>query len=112
MVALPLDPGQMNHRLTLEEPDETSDGQGGSVTQWVQAGAVWARIEPVSSPTFTDMAGGEKAVVTHRILIRYRQGVVAGQRFRKGVRRFAIRLVRDSDESGRMLTCLCEEEAQ
>lgn len=112
MVSLPLDPGQLNHRLMLEVPNDESDGQGGVTRGWTAQGALWAQIEPVSGPSFTDMAGGERAVVTHRIFIRYRQGVAAGQRFRKGVRRFLIRLVRDPDESGRMLSCLCEEEAQ
>lgn len=112
MVGLPLDPGQLNHRLTLEAPQETSDGQGGVTRGWTAQGEIWAHIEPVTGPSFTDMAGGERAVVTHRIFMRHRSGVVAGQRLRKGARRFHIRLVRDPDESGRMLSCLCEEEAQ
>jgi len=112
MSALPLDPGQLTHRLALEAPNDESDGQGGSLGGWVQAGEVWARIEPIASPSFTDMAGGERAVVTHRILLRHRHGIGAGQRFREGERVFRIRLVRDPDETRRMLSCLCEEEAQ
>lgn len=112
MVGVPLDPGQLNHRLVLESFAEVSDGQGGNIGSWTVQGAVWAHIEPVASPTFTDMAGGERAVVTHRIVMRFRQGLAAGQRLRKGARVFSIRLLRDLDESGRYLSCLCEEEAQ
>ena len=112
MANVPLDPGQLSHRLQLESFAQVSDGQGGSLGGWTALGAVWAYIEPVASPTFTDMAGGERAVVTHRIVMRFRQGVTAGQRLRKGSRIFSIRLLRALDESGRYLSCLCEEEAQ
>ena len=74
MVGVPLDPGQLSHRLVLESFAEVSDGQGGSLGSWTVLGAVWAHIEPMASPTFTDMAGGERAVVTHRIVMRFRQG--------------------------------------
>jgi SPP1 family predicted phage head-tail adaptor len=49
-------------------------------------------------------------VVTHRIVIRHRDDVVAGDRFRLGTRLFAIRGVRDPEEDGRYIVCLCEEE--
>jgi SPP1 family predicted phage head-tail adaptor len=50
--------------------------------------------------------------ITHRIWIRFRDGVSAGQRFHKGARLFAVKLVQDPDETGRYLTCLCEEDAR
>jgi len=105
------DPGQLTARLLLEAPVSTPDGQGGATLAWSETAALWARIEPMSS-TFAERAGAETGTVTHRIWLRFRGGVSAGQRFRKGTRLFAIKLVQDPDESGRYLTCLCEEESR
>jgi SPP1 family predicted phage head-tail adaptor len=105
------DPGQMTARLALEAPQSTPDGQGGAVTTWVEIAAMWAKIEPASS-TLAERAGADTGTVTHRIWVRLRTDVCAGQRFRKGMRRFAVKLVQDPDETGRYLTCLCEEDAR
>jgi SPP1 family predicted phage head-tail adaptor len=105
------DPGQMTARLALEEAVAAPDGQGGATLAWTEIAALWAKIEPVSS-ALTEMAGAEVGAITHRIWIGFRAGVFAGQRFRKGARLFAVKLVQDPDETGRYLTCLCEEDAR
>ncbi len=104
------DPSQMTARLSLEEAVSTPDGQGGATVTWTEIAAMWARIEPVSF-SLTERAGAEIGTVTHRIWLRFRDGVSAGQRLRKGARLFAVKLVQDPDETGRYLTCLCEEGA-
>ncbi len=103
------DPGQMTARLELEAPASVSDGQGGAVTEWQAQSSLWARIEPVSF-AIGETGMAEIGTVSHRIWIGFRQGVAAGMRFRKGARLFAIRMVRDPDETGRYLVCHCEEE--
>lgn len=110
MGAALLDPGQRTARLTREVPVEVADGQGGASLSWSSAGAVWARIEPVSHAT-SEVAGATRVVLTHRIWIPWQTGVAAGQRLRQGTRIFAIQAVRDPDESARYLVCDCEEEA-
>lgn len=104
------DPGQMTARLALEEKVSTPDGQGGATVNWTEIAAMWAKIEPVSS-SLAEWAGAETGTISHRIWLRFREGLVAGQRLRKGARLFAIKLVQDPDETGRYLTCLCEEVA-
>jgi SPP1 family predicted phage head-tail adaptor len=110
MGALFLDPGQLTARLTREVMAETPDGQGGMTAIWQAAGTLWARVEPVSHAA-SELAGGERQVLTHRIWVAAQAGIFAGQRLRKGARSFAIKLVRDPDETGRYLICDCEEEA-
>lgn len=105
------DPGQMTARLILEEALRQADGQGGAETGWQETAALWARIEPVSV-LLGEMAGAATGTITHRIWLRFRAGISAGQRLRKGERVFAIRLVRDPDETGRYLVCQCEEEGR
>ncbi|TRL30669.1 phage head closure protein [Rhizobium straminoryzae] len=110
MRAALLDPGRRTARLVREVPVETADGQGGASLGWTAAGLLWAQIEPVSHAA-SELAGGRRVVLTHRIWIPWQTGVAAGQRLRKGTRIFAIQAVRDPDESGRFLVCDCEEEA-
>ncbi|MGK6315247.1 phage head closure protein [Neorhizobium sp. DT-125] len=105
------DPGQMTARLDLEAPQAMPDGQGGAVVTWQVATSLWARIEPVSFVTTEEAAAGSGRI-SHRIWIRFREDIVAGQRFRKVARVFMVRLARDPDETRRYLVCQCEEEVR
>lgn len=100
--------GAMRRRLVLEAPVSTPDGLGGVTQSFEAAAAAWAQIEWLS--------GGERWRIgrpeqfgTHRITLRWRAGVDAGQRLRDGTRIFDIRAVVDPDGSRRRLVCLCEE---
>jgi SPP1 family predicted phage head-tail adaptor len=99
----------MRHRLTLEAAARTADGAGGASLAWETVAAMWADVVPVKAE---ERRIGEALadVVTHRILIRSRNDVAAGDRFTLGSRAFRIRSVADMEEDGRYLTCLCEEE--
>ena len=111
MVMVFLDPGQLTARLILEAPVDEGDGQGGAARSWNEIGAFWAKIEPVSAGV-VEQAGAETGTVTHRIWLRHRSGIAAGQRLRKGARLFRVKLVRDPDETRRYLVCQCEEDAR
>jgi SPP1 family predicted phage head-tail adaptor len=108
MAGLMFDPGQFTARLDLEAPLETGDGQGGVTTAWQVVATLWARIEPTGMDA-SELGGQDRAIVTHRIWIRYRDGVVPAMRFRKGSRSFTLSALRDPDETRRWLLCLCEE---
>jgi len=110
MVVL-FDPGSMTARLDLQAPQAVPDGQGGATVTWEVMASLWARIEPVSF-VVEEQAAGEGGTISHRIWVRFREDVSAGQRFRKGARTFLVRLVHDPDETRRYLVCQCEEEAR
>ena len=101
--------GQLRHRLTLEAPDETADGAGGVARLWSSLGEVWAAIEPMAAGG-TVVADRPLGRLTHRILLRHRDGLTLNHRLRLGYRIFAIRALRDPDERGRFTECLVEEE--
>lgn len=105
------DPGSMTARLDLEAPQAVPDGQGGATVAWEVTATLWARIEPVSF-VVAEQAAAEAGTISHRIWTRFRDGISAGQRFRKGGRIFLVKLVRDPDETRRYLVCQCEEEAR
>lgn len=106
------DVGAMTARLVREVSVDTPDGQGGVVRNWVEAGKLWARIEPVSQRAETIAAGAEGVTVTHRIWVSGFAALAAGERLVKNTRLFAIKAVRDPDETGRFLVCDCEEAAR
>jgi phage head-tail adaptor, putative, SPP1 family len=106
-----LDPGRMTARLVLETPAETPDGQGGAAVTWEAVRSLWARVEPARVAE-AEEAGAATATTSHRIWVRFREDIVAGQRFRKGGRIFLVKWVRDPDETRRFLVCHCEEAAR
>lgn len=108
MADLLFDPGAFTARLLLERAGREPDGQGGAETDFVAVASLWARIEPVSARK-EERAGAEPMTVTHRIWIRARADLESGMRFRKGLRVFAVRTLRDPDGTGRYLVCGCEE---
>ena len=100
--------GALRRRLLLEAAVATPDGLGGTTQVYETVAAVWAQLEWI--------AGGERwrrgrpeQVATHRVTLRWRDGVDAGQRLRDGDRLFDIRAVADPDGGRRRLVCLVQE---
>jgi SPP1 family predicted phage head-tail adaptor len=100
--------GALRRRLLLQAAVATPDGLGGTTQVYETVAAVWAQLEWI--------AGGERwrrgrpeQVATHRVTLRWRAGVDAGQRLRHGDRLFDIRAVADPDGGRRRLVCLVQE---
>lgn len=100
--------GAMRHRLVLETPLDTPDGAGGAARVWDTVATVWAGLRPISAGERVD-ADAEEHAVTHRVLIRWRDDVTAGDRFRLGARIFEIRALADPEERQRFLQIDVEE---
>ena len=100
---------ELRHFITLERPELTADGQGGSDRQWVKVTDLWAKIEPLSTnETFSkDQVESE---ITHRIIIRYRDDIYPDMRFIKGQRSFEIIGVLNEMERNRWLELQCKEQ--
>ena len=103
-----LDPGTLRSELALEACSTIADGFGGHVEDWAEIATIFGRIEPVSA---TSVFGADQTLesVTHRVTLRWRDGVASGMRFRKQGRTFAIVTVHDPDETGRYLVCRTKE---
>lgn len=100
--------GQMRERVTLQQENSVSDGQGGKVLAWAEVATFWARVEPVR--------GGEQlaamrleASQEYRVTIRQRTGVTAGMRLVWGTKNLNIRTLTNPDERGRFLQLICTE---
>ncbi|MFU0506647.1 phage head closure protein [Pseudaminobacter sp. NGMCC 1.201702] len=104
-----IDPGRLRHELTVEECTYLPDSFGGHTETWVEIATLFAMIEPISARSVFG-AGQSLETVTHRVTIRWRDGVRSGMRFRKQGRVFSIVTTHDPDESGRYLVCQVKEQ--
>lgn len=98
----------LRHRLVLEEATRTPDGAGGGVETWSTVAELWADLHPMSGRevSHAEQLSGR---LTHRVIMRYRAGIVPAMRLRLGTRLFHIEAVRDLGERRRHLECLVEE---
>lgn len=101
-------PGDLRHRLTLEEVQRLSDGAGGFTTSWAAVAEIWATLTPTGGSEGVE-AGRLAGRRAYQVVLRYRDGVRPAMRFRLGVRVFEILTVADLGERQRWLRCLCEE---
>lgn len=104
-----IDPGALRHELVLEASQPAIDALGGHSVTWLEAGIVFAGVEPVSTRS---RFGADQMLedVTHRVTIRHRDDVRPGMRFRWGARILDVVTVHDTDETGRYLVCRTREE--
>lgn len=101
----------MRHRVVLEAPVETADGAGGVVRAYEDAATLWAAIEPIGAePRFSEDRGGQR--ITHRITLRYRNGITAHHRLRHGTKNYEIHSIHDPRGDGRFLIARVEEMPQ
>lgn len=105
------DPGRLRRETVLEEPVRVADALGGQAESWEAVATLWAHLEPASAVAYR--ADTEEAEITHRVVLRFDTRVWPGRRLRlaEDDRTFAIRAVRDLDETGRYLLCLTREES-
>lgn len=104
-----IDPGAFRHEMALEEAALASNGTGGHAEVWTEIATLFARIEPLVA-TSRFGAGQTLEAVSHRISLRYRNGVRSGMRFTRLGRIFEIVTVHDPDETGRYLICMAREQ--
>jgi SPP1 family predicted phage head-tail adaptor len=104
-----LDPGQLRTEMALQEPQEVSDGCGGFTITWTNIATVWAFIETTTSRA-ERFASRQIEEASHRVVLRFREGVVPGQRLVRGSTIYRIQLVSDLDGTARYLSCLVLEE--
>jgi SPP1 family predicted phage head-tail adaptor len=100
--------GALRRRLVLEAPVLTPDGLGGQTQLFQTVAAVWAQVEWLGGGERWRLGRPEQAG-SHRITLRWRAGIDAGQRLRDGAHLFDIRAIADPDGSRRRLVCLVEE---
>lgn len=100
--------GGLDQRAVLLAATLTPDGGGGFVDAWEAFASVWLKVEPVAgSDAFGP--GRLEARVRHRLTLRRRGDVAAGQRAAVGARVFRIHTVIDEGPRAPTMILLAEE---
>jgi len=108
MAIITTSPSELNKRITIQSPTRTADGMGGWTEAWSTLATVWAAVWPVSAKEI--LQGGQTSMeLTHRIRIRYRDGVLASQRILYGTRYLSIIGIINPSERREWLDLLCKE---
>jgi SPP1 family predicted phage head-tail adaptor len=100
--------GARARRFVLELPLETPNGFGGVIRTYVAGPQLWGALEMVHQAERDGAASTEQSV-THRVRLRWRDGVTGAMRLTCGPRRFRIKAATDPDGAKRDLVCLVEE---
>ena len=103
--------GILRHRATIQQLVNIDDGAGGSIETWENVATVWAAIEPLrGNERYT--AQQVQSTLTHKVTIRYREGIKPQMRLTYEGRIFDIESVIDIEERHRWLELLCSEVIQ
>lgn len=103
--------GDLKKLIDIESISVTSDGMGAYVESWsTYKKNVWAAIWPVSAKERIQ-SGKVEAEITHRIRIRYMDGVTSAMRIKYGITYFKIVSVINVGMENRMIDILAVEES-
>lgn len=100
--------GKLNQRAMLLANTLTPDGGGGFSDSWESFASIWVAVEPISG---TDAFGPDRleARVRHKLTLRRRGDIAAGQRAQVGSRLFRIHTILDEGPQNALMILLCEE---
>ncbi|MCF0149152.1 MAG: phage head closure protein [Clostridium sp.] len=84
-----MNPGDLRHRITIQRLLHTQNHYGEVVDEWEDVISVRAAIYPVSGRDFY-AAEAVNSETTHRINIRYVEGITSSMRVKFGERYFEI----------------------
>ena len=99
---------QLNQRAALQANVLTPDGGGGYAGSWQTFARVWVKLTPVGAG---DSFGPDarESCSRHRITLRRRWDLAAGQRLAIDARSFAVHGIIDEGPQEPFVTLLCEE---
>lgn len=103
------DPGQLRHRIVLQQATYAADSDGGFDTLWTDIATMWASIKPAGADVQL-RAAADEVDVSHTIVVRHSTLIKPNMRFRKGARAFIVLSVNDLDETGRYTSVTTREE--
>lgn len=105
--------GGLRHRVLVENPTRTPDGDGGFTIAWASANPseVWAKIE-MASPMVTERRVGNTvtAPISHVVTVRYHSEISTLTRLTfEDTRQFFVRGVHNVNEVDETMMLACEE---
>ena len=74
-----IDPGRLRERVTVQQATETRNALGETVQSWATYAERWASVEGLSSREVL-LQGQQNAELTHRVRMRYVDGMTQNMR--------------------------------
>lgn len=105
--------GDLRHRISIEKMIKVKDGMGGfKPSTYTAFATVWAFVQPLQSKTDKEAYQSQQiqAKLSHKITIRYLQGVTPDMRVNYQGRVFNIQSIVNVDERNREMILNCVEE--
>jgi head-tail adaptor len=104
--------GQLRHRLDVDNPTQTADGDGGYTESWVAATPpeVWAAVVPATASIIERQVGNMIDAPIHQMVTcRYHAGISTRSRLTFDGRTLYVRGVQDLNTQHVWLVLACEE---
>ena len=104
--------GSLKKRIEIQAQQKTPDGMGGFTTVWATLpgytvdAAIWD-----ATGNERNQANATTLIITHRIRIRYKQGLKASYRIKFGLRYFNIVSIVNPNEANKILDIMAKEAA-
>ena len=74
-----IDPGRLRERVTIQQATETRNALGETVQSWATFAERWASVDGISSREVL-LQGQQKTEVSHRVRMRYVDGMTQTMR--------------------------------
>lgn len=100
--------GDLRHRVEIVRAAVTRDASGAEVKTWPTLAHRWAQVRPLNGQEQLQ-AQQAQASMTHRIRIRYYEGLTVEDRIKFDGRFFDINSIADQDERHREMLLMCSE---
>ena len=104
-----LQAGKLRHRVAIQRATESRNALGESILTFATIATRWAEIRPLSGKE-SDIAKRIDARTTHKIVIRYYEGLKTSDRFLWNSRYFNISDIINILERDKLMVCTCIEE--
>ena len=101
----------LKHQIELQQPTESSDGEGGSHKGWVTVETTWASIDPINAKqrTYYNSLSTE---VSHYVKIRGNVRCLDTYQVKFGERILEILTVEDIQERDILKVLICKERSR
>lgn len=99
--------GSLKHKIIIQSYTETKNDFGEVVKGWADFKPAYSSITPISAKEF--FKAGVNAEVSHKVIVRYIDGVTPKMRVMYGAREFSIDGVINVREENKTLHLFCTE---
>jgi SPP1 family predicted phage head-tail adaptor len=100
--------GKLRHSIIIQTRTDTADSYGEPIPAWSTFLETWASIDPISGREFFS-SKEVKSEVSHKVRIRWAEGITTQMRVLFGTRTFDIESVINIEERDRELLLMCVE---